>query len=308
MLILIGSRAANWHYSREDRRSTRDIDVVGSYDEIVAYGKGLGPRVRACYPINDGKTLVMKLEDGTIIEGSITWDNSLAADFRNLVSIDSYTRQFDGMYVPSLDVLYMLKMSHRYLKNSPAFLKTMEDIHTMRKYDVSIPGFWEEHYQRRMKEQYSYAHPKLNVTKTDFFNGDGVNYVYDHDSIHEAVKHLDRPAYSYFKPADSQVMVSREMWNDLDEKTRLLSVLEEAYVLAIERSQVPFPETAPEKSFLMALMKVCTSITSGWWREYAWENYGVVKAMYDEKAITTKFWQGVQNGIVKPFDPKKGMY
>lgn len=306
MIILIGSRAANYHFEEADRREAKDWDVVGSYDEIVKFGKSFNKPFQACYPINDGKTLLIRME-GIIIEGSITWDNSLAADFRDTVMIDSYTRQFDGMYVPSLDVLYMLKMSHRYLRNSPAFTKTMLDIWKMRGYEASIPGFWEEHYQRRQKEQYNYKHPKLDVTKGAFFNGDGVNYVYDHDTIHEAMKHLDRPAYSYFKPEDSQVMVSREMWNKLDYETQLLSVVEEAYVLAIERSQVPYPETDPRKSFAMALEKVCTSITSGWWREFAWENYYDAWGKFDQNYMA-KFRRGINEGIVKPYDPVKGIY
>lgn len=306
MIILIGSRAANYHYEEADRREAKDWDVVGSYDEIVKFGKSFNKPFQACYPINDGKTLLIRME-GIIIEGSITWDKSLAADFRDTLSIDSYTRQFDGMMVPSLDVLYMLKMSHRYLRNSPAFEKTMLDIWKMRGYEASIPGFWEEHYKRRQKEQYNYGHPKLDVTKGAFFNGDGVHYTYDHDTIHEAMKHLDRPAYSYFKPEDSQVMVSREMWNKLDYHTQLLSVVEEAYVLAIERSQVPYPKTDPRKSFLMALEKVCTSITSGWWREFAWENYYDALGKFDQNYMA-KFRRGVNEGIVKPYDPVKGMY
>ncbi len=102
-------------------------------------------------------------------------------------------------------------------------------------------------------------------------------------------------------------MVCRKMWDKLDYETKLWSVVEEAYVLAIERSQVPYPTTDPRKSFLMALEKVCTSITSGWWREFAWENYYDALGKFDPNYMA-KFRRGVNEGIVKPYNPEKGMY
>jgi hypothetical protein len=59
-------------------------------------------------------------------------------------------------------------------------------------------------------------------------------------------------------------------------------VYEESCVLALERSQIPFPDASPRKSFEYALMKVCTSITSGFFREWAWEHYDDVLALYNE--------------------------
>lgn len=61
------------------------------------------------------------------------------------------------MTVPSLNVLYMLKMSHRYLKDSPHFLKTMQDIHAMRKLGAVIPAEWESFYQDRMRDTYTHS-------------------------------------------------------------------------------------------------------------------------------------------------------
>ena len=42
-------------------------------------------------------------------------------------------------------------------------------------------------YQLREKESYTHKLPSLNVHKGDFFKKDEVNYIYDHDSIHEVV-------------------------------------------------------------------------------------------------------------------------
>jgi hypothetical protein len=190
-------------------------------------------------------------------------------------------------------------MSHRYLRNSPHFKKTMDDIQIMRKHGAHVPNFLLEWYERRMKETYTYFHPNLNVKKGEFFNGDGVNYVYDHDSIHEAMKHMEMPAYKYYQDPSSEVSCSQWLFWKCTQYQRLCGVLEEAYVLALERSQIPFAGTvSPERSFNMALEKVCTSITSGWFREFAWEHYYDVMKMYSAMYVE-KFRAGVRAGIVK---------
>lgn len=94
-------------------------------------------------------------------------------------------------------------------------------------------------------------------------------------------------------------MCDKGMFFDSAEIIRDLAVLEESYVLALERSLVPFPGgKTPKEAFDMALMKVCTSITSGWFREYAWEHYDAVQAMYNDNYVE-KFQRGVINGTVK---------
>lgn len=192
-----------------------------------------------------------------------------------------------GHIVAPLEVLYLLKMSHRYKKNSPHFIKTMKDIHFMRGLGVTtIPEALEEIYKLRQKESYDYSHPNLNVNSKDFFKGDEVPYVYDHDTIHEAIAVLGEPAYKSYMKDGSEVMTSKEKFFAQPKHIRLLGVYEEACVLALERSQIPFGDDVdgptPKQSFMMALSKVCTSITSGWFREYAWENFQVVVKLYEQ--------------------------
>ena len=70
-------------------------------------------------------------------------------------------------------------------------------------------------------------------------------------------------------------------------------------VLALERHQIPNDfRPHPKKSFDMALMKVCTSITSGWFREWAWENYDQVQGLFNP-AYVDWFKAGVEDGTVK---------
>ena len=198
----------------------------------------------------------------------------------------------------NVDTLYMLKMSHRYKKNSPHFLKTMKDIQIFREEGACIPDY--DLYEARMDATYEYAHPNLRRTKEEFFVTSGeLKYEYDHDSLHQAVAHLDRPMYTYYAVDGEQVLSDRSKFEALEEPLKRYGVLEEAYVLALERSVIPFGTDA-DTAFFMALEKVCTSITSGWFREYGWENYDEIVAMYyEDDSYIQKFHEAVESGVAK---------
>ena len=243
--------------------------------------------------------------NNAIYEFELTWEKSTAETFVNYVYNDPDTQYLDfnnlgPVAIPSLNALYALKMSHRYLRNSPHFSKTMNDCQIMQENGATIPEGLKLWYKERQKATYDYKHPNLKQNKDGFFNlNEGVNYIYDHDTIHIAMAHLEKPAYEYYKGANAEVFCSKEDFFKADESVRLFGVLEEAYVLAIERSQVPFRgKVEPKRSFDIALEKVCTSITSGWFREYAWNNYDKVQCLYNEKYVD-KFWKAVDTGVVK---------
>ena len=292
--LVIGSRSVDLK-----RNLSRDADIVCSYEAYKELLKSLSGEVLEAMPTLNGEKCIISLNNESRgfdkIEVSITWPGSLAEDLfdivsfntlfslnRSLIVFQSLNANANWLTIDA-DVMYMLKMSHRFLKNSPHFLKTMYDIKYLRKLGASIPKVLKEHYLRRQKEQYWYSHPKLNVSKKEFFSDDGVNYIYDHDSIHESiVLPGNKPVWTAF--SCGQVMSSKEaFFGKLSQSERLLAVLEESCVLAIERSYAPYPDVLTYKqAFDKALEKVCTSITSGWFREFAWEHYDEVQALYDE--------------------------
>lgn len=298
MLVVLGSIAAQEHIP--EFRDAKDLDLLGPYEEIQQYAQRTMNKITAAYPTAGGKKGVW--HDGKyIVEGEFTWPYSTGEELYRLVSIDPMTKREGANLFPSLDVLLAIKLTHRYLKNSPHFLKTMRDIQIFRDRGAHTPQSTQflRWMERRVRETYAYAHPSLMKPKDKFFAGDGVNYVYDHDSIHEAMaEKCCGPAYHAYAVEDHEVLSSKEKFFEVSEETRLRGVLEEALVLAIERSQVPYPETAPKRSFDIALMKVCTSITSGWFRTFAWEHYDEVQAMYEPDYVD-RFWAAVKSGKVR---------
>lgn len=203
-----------------------------------------------------------------------------------------------------LNVLYAIKMSHRYKRNSPHFLKTLRDIQFFRHKGANLDcEELQEIVKLREKESYNYTHPVLNQSKENFFSGDGIDYVYDHDTIHEAIALGKQPAYTYYIQDGAAVMTSKEKFFAVHQRVRLAGVYEEVCVLALERSQIPFDFTIdPKHSFITALIKVCSSITSGWFREFAWENFDTIIAMYrarGEDDYVKRF--KANESVLKPF-------
>jgi hypothetical protein len=203
-----------------------------------------------------------------------------------------------GTGFASLDTLYWLKMSHRYKKDSVHFQKTRNDIFRMRevypflKRNPEPPWF-----KKREAETYTKT-PKLNVSKEQFFDSEqnGVVQHYDHDWLHTAVARTINgtsiPSYTRYMKDGAQVACDRAKFEALPWLHRVFGVMEEAMVLAFERSIIPASIRGtfvdPSMAYLYALQKVCTSITGGWFREFAWENYHHAATVFPNqfKAVT----------------------
>lgn len=304
-MLLIGSLAIQHHIPW---RKANDVDLVGTYEEWEAYRKSKQDVV-ACYPINSGKSFYMKQKDGTITECEIAWEGSRAEKLINFVESQSSDNVVtdDGLIVPSLDVLYLLKMSHRYLKDSPHTKKTMDDILELRKFGAKVRPEHEEFLKEREADTYTNKLPKLNQSKDSFFGADtGVQYEYDHDTIHKAIAVYDKPAYTNF--IDGQVWCSRKLFEECSYDIQLAAAMEEAQVLALERALVPFPEKwTPKAAFDFAYQKLMTSISSGWFREFVWENYYPAQELYNKVGyqFVDKFEQGLKSGVVKAHNYKE---
>lgn len=327
-MVLIGSHAiAMFIPEWMNSRNTMDYDFIATKTEMqslikqmltrhklikLAFKDGTNKACAFFFNKETNKQFVLEfnLVDEEFRDKS-TWESDLTIHstllYSTLLIVEGIEIRVD---CPTIAILYMMKLSHRYLRNSPHFNKTMNDIKMIRSYDPTIDFFVKRHLSAaldlREKLTYNYGHPVLKQNKDTFFD-DSVPYKYDHDTIHEAVKHLDRPAYTYYMVEGAQVMCSREKFEELNLLVRLMGVLEESYVLALERSIIPYDSFNDEEkcynAFKMALMKVCTSITSGWFREFAWENYETVLQAYDYNFVK-KFIAALQEGKIKPFERK----
>ncbi len=131
--------------------------------------------------------------------------------------------------------------------------------------------------------------PKLDKSKTEFFNP-SVKYFVEHDLIHEKVAIEDKPAYT--KCLTGEVMFSNKLFNQLDYQSKVNMVLEESFVLALERCLIPMfkgetylPAITPEEAFKYSLTRVSTNISSGAFRSFAADNFDIIFQQYLNKHI-----------------------
>jgi len=307
-MLLIGSHALNQNLPSSIGRKCMDYDLIATYSEYENWIKD--KQFDYLMPHNGAKKMIAKNKDN-IFEFEIAWPGSsaealLEAIHKDNSTVNDFLGYFSKVLIPDLNFLYMIKMSHRFLKNSPHFLKTMHDINLMKSYGAYIPEEYKNLFKLREKETYNYAHPNLSQNKMGFFDpNQGVQYQWNHDDIHKVFAKMENPAYSYYKKDNEEVQCSKEKFFLVDEHIRLNGVYEESLVLAAERSQIPFKgKVDPKWSFLKALEKVCTSITSGYFRNYAYDNYDKVVGMYED-GYMNKLWKAIEEGTVKQFKQSK---
>lgn len=133
--------------------------------------------------------------------------------------------------------------------------------------------------------KYPRSNPNLMQPNEDFFD-DAVEKAYDHDWLHEIVAFGQHPIYMELKYDDSLAWCERELWEKLTFERKLQCVAEETYVIAIERIMVPNGwYHSPKGAFSQALRKVCTTLTSGWFRDFAIDNHPRIMQLYDRNKM-----------------------
>jgi len=302
-MILIGSRALALRAPHLLMRRPKDFDWVCTKEEFDQWME------KFSHKINPSKVYPEK--NKMIVEGSINCEfeiiesNTSSEVLAKLVYSDPETLDTPFGMVPNLDLLFCIKASHRYLKNSPHFWKNATDYHIMKRAGATVRPEYKDFLKLREKETYTYKHPKLNVKKDEFFQNDGIRYVWDHDDIHKSVARGERPAYTYYLKDGAQIDCDKNKFFSLSQEIRLNGIVEEAAVLAIERSLVPYPGVwTPEYAWKFALAKVCSSITSGWFREFGYEHLPEITKMYPV-GYWEKFQQDIADGKVKPYNGQR---
>ena len=299
-MILIGSRALVLRAPHLLLRQPEDFDFVCTMPEFDKWLSDNGDKLKIekVYPERDGQKMI--IEGDSNCEFEIIQPNTSSALLAELVKNAADTLETSFGLVPNTDILFTIKSSHKYLKNSPHFWKTLLDYHMLKRAGAVIRPEYKEFHKLREKETYTYKHPKLNQGKDSFFADDKVVYTFDHDTIHQSVAMFDGiPAYVKYIKDGQEVQCDKAKFFACPREIQLAGVVEEAAVLAIERSLVPHPGVwSPKFAWRFALSKVCSSITSGWFREFAYENAPDVLKLYPEN-YWKKFQKDVGNGLVK---------
>lgn len=271
--IVVGSRAFGL-------RDADDIDVLVYKKDILLREDELNTEYEYIY---------------TFYHKGIRVECLLADKEEGLQRILEYEKhKFNTSYpIATIQSLYILKWGH-LMSIGPKWEKHMQDFHTLgelinynasydtseRTYITETLKLHRECTKRRLKTQT----PKLKkVNKNNFFNDNVVKYV-DHDRIHEWMALDKRPSYTKMQKEGSEVECDKKLFDSMTIYEKTACVVEEARVIACERILIPkimrkektihdFNYKEIKDAYKWALMRICTTLTSGWFRDYAIMNY-----------------------------------
>lgn len=306
-MLLVGSRAIKYH--RPDFRDPQDWDLIGSSSEIFEWYEDHLPEIASFLPNDRGSKFHCKLLSGTRVELEVSEE---VESSRLLTRLPSETASINlgvldesEVQIPSLSTLLLLKRSHLIF---PAhWWKNIQDYHWLK---TRVPPDFTEnqlHFFRTRRKEVEHRSSKrvnLNMSNDDFFkkSQSSVGRIYDHDSIHTAVSFYGEPLHNRMRPDPLKAATSHRLFRLMSHLDQVRAVQEEAMVIALERILIPALQSSAilaadvvENAYRWAVMRISTTLTAGWFREFAIEHHPEVVALngYD---FVAKF-QGNQEGI-----------
>lgn len=273
-MLVIGSTASKL-------REPEDLDVIATPSETKELTGA--EAVDRFYSV---------IKDGRRIDIFVAHPNSAGERYLN------YCDAATSKVVAPLDVVLSIKNSHKYIyrgKYRKSF-KHLMDYSQLIKVTKLTPELTElskdwgkefilsfnEGELKRLKL------PKLKGKDSTVFFTDKVKYYYEHDSIHELMAHYDQPMYLRTK-IDETVECHKSLFEALSYDDKIKQVLEECYVIALERCLYPLvngdtnvPAFTHEDAFKYALTRVSTNLTGGWFRKFAADNFSDIYNSYDK--------------------------
>lgn len=262
-------------------RKTKDTDIICYLEDITVPTEG-DEWIRS-----------------TIIEGKRY--EFLLAD--NQPSLQAF---LDSEELSDIEIYYCLKAGHIHIagRRQDNWEKHIHDLSILRlilgQERIQELEPYVKLHRKSTNQRIKQRTPRLKGVKKEEFFDDFVEKFIDHDLIHEEVAYDSRPAYTKMQK-DSTVECHRDLWEQMSLEEQCQAVAEEASVIALERWQLPEklgsrPSKPMYLSYKWALWRICTTLCSGWFRQFAIDNYFTILNMYSEEKLQTNL-QNILNCI-----------
>ncbi|NBO22407.1 hypothetical protein EBU94_03575 [bacterium] len=299
-MFIIGSSALKKRISHSNR-SVKDTDVVGTHRELNYLVDLLSPKeVR----LNEHNCAILKrIKNKNEFFQTDNVEFFISDDKQSLTEYTKYENieEFKVGYA-SLETLYSLKKSHihfplKFKKHIQDYCELHNEVGgTDNLSNITKIGFSEA--ESRLGKLRT---PSLNKKVSTFFDQSKkfVDYFFIHDDIHRVMAHYDSPLYERMQSNKELAKCEVSLWNDFSFEDKCKCVLEEAYVIALERKIIPVmfgssnDFTTPQQALEWSMMRICTTLCGGWFREFATNNYKEIMSMSDPKYLD-KFMESVK--------------
>lgn len=306
-MIIVGSKALKYRFP-ERKIEHKDVDVIAYYEDVSKLKDRLVPE-----KITSTKWAVTffniqnrdEIFDKPNVEILIA-DNSEA--LRKYIVYQKLKASDELFALP--EVLYSLKKSHIHFPIK--FDKHISDYIFLDRYfassdilkDITKLKFIEtEERLGKLKT------PSLDKAVDKFFD-QSKSYVksyFIHDDMHKAVAHYEEPLYLRMQVDKTKAKCEKHLWETFTFEDKCKCVLEEAYVIALERKILPSIYghaknwTNSEDALNWALMRICTTLCSGWFRSFATSNLDKIKSIANSNYVED-FLEKVHNGELKKIE------
>ena len=269
-MYLCGSQALNY-WNNEPFDESKDFDIVISEEELNSRGLSFNGRDQFKH-------------------AHIEFIN---IDLLNNQALDEYHQWYSGIEVPFFGKikaliptgLLIMKRSHlfrpiKFPRHIMEFQKIRIRTPKLQKKDLSIL----RERIRLTKQKFGDRVPKLNKTNEEFFD-DKVTKYYVHDELHKILAYdHGSPIYERLKVDSGLAKCEKDLWYKLSHEDKVNCVREEGYVIALERFIIPKLESGEKHmpqnmAFDLALEKICTTLCSGFFRDFAIDNWQEIRSL-----------------------------
>ncbi len=304
-MLIVGSKALKYHFPNLNRE-VKDIDIIGTKGDIDYLIEILCPErvvstkwLTTLFKIKK-KDSFFNTDNVEILNS--TGSRSLSMYLKHRENSEPFLH---GLRWASKEVLLSLKKSHinfpiKFNKHIIDYNILLNELKEDKLRNITKLNFQET------KERFGELKtPSLKNKTTEFFGQSEkfVKYFYVHDDLHKVMAHYNQPIYSDMQIDESNAWCEKSIWDGFEFDKKIKCVLEEAYVIALERKIIPMlngiSEPITSKSaFEWSLMRICTTLCSGWFREFATDNWSKIVDQYD-KDYVLKFLEAEYSGLIK---------
>lgn len=304
-MLIVGSKSLLHHFKNIER-VPKDIDIIGTKEDVSMLTNILKPeRVR----VGDGIISLINILNKTNIFDTSNIEILLSDESEALSDYISYDKENgNGSIYASLEVLYSLKRSHIHFPVH--FKKHISDYYRLNKIFNGIDKLGhitKKNYIETENRIGRLKTPRLNKSVSKFFEQSNsfVKYYFVHDDIHRMMAHKENPMYSYMQEDESSAKCEKYLWDRFTFEDKCKCVLEEAYVIALERKVLPsifggLKWISSKDAIDWSLMRICTTLCSGWFRQFATDNYIDIYNMINKNYVEyflSKYNDGLINKI-----------
>lgn len=305
-MLVVGSKALKYRFPRIERQ-VKDVDIVAYLEEADKLKSTLSPSkvIETEWVVS---LLGIKNKDEIFDKPNVEILIADKSESLRRYLVYQKLKANNELFACS-EILYSLKKSHIHFPIK--FEKHIYDFIMLNRHfsgvdvlkDVTKLKFVEtEERLGKLKT------PSLNKSVDNFFSQSKsfVKSYFIHDDMHKAVAHYAEPLYLRMQRDITKAICDKFLWEKFTFEDKCRCVLEEAYVIALERKVLPslFGDakqwTGAEEALDWALMRICTTLCSGWFRRFATENYDKIKELSNTNYVEDfliKFQDGKINKI-----------